>query len=162
MCECCNFSFLGMGGFAREIGRAQLTLADITGQLPRLFRAPAGLRNPFLAPVLLRLDLQLVSWTRRGFDTVQRQPMRVLGRLTKGLSAGDILLLHDGNAAHAPNGQPVVLQVLPELLKRFQQNGLRAVTLPEAVLEQYPQAALPPPEGVESSGKATLTQEYRG
>ena len=128
-----NFSFLGMGGFAREIGRAQQTLADITGQTPRFFRAPAGLRNPFLAPVLQRMELQLVSWTRRGFDTVQRQPLRVFERLTRGLAAGDIVLLHDGNAARTPNGQPVVLQVLPELLKRFGQQGLRAVTLQDAI-----------------------------
>ena len=127
-----SFAFLGMGGFAGEIGRAQATLADITGQVPQFFRAPAGLRNPLLAPVLQRLELQLVSWTRRGFDTVQRQPTRVLERLTRGLGAGDILLLHDGNAARAPNGQPVVLQVLPELLQRARQLGLRTVTLPDA------------------------------
>ena len=128
-----SFSFLGMGGFAREIGRAQATLADITGERPRFFRAPAGLRNPFLAPVLQQLDLQLVSWTRRGFDTLQRRPTRVLERLSKGLAAGDILLLHDGNAARAPDGQAVVLQVLPALLKGFAHLGLRAVTLTDAV-----------------------------
>ena len=128
-----RFALLGMRGFAREIGRAQDTLADITGELPRFFRAPAGLRNPLLAPVLQRMNLRLVSWTRRGFDTVQRQPIRVLGKLTRGLGAGDILLLHDGNAARAPNGEPVVLQVLPALLRRFEQAGLRAVTLPEAL-----------------------------
>ena len=140
-----SFSFLGRGGFAREIGRAQQTLADITGQVPRFFRAPAGLRNPFLAPVLQRMELQLVSWTRRGFDTVQRQPLRVFDRLTRGLAAGDILLLHDGNAARTPNGQPVVLQVLPELLKRLAQQGLAAVTLTDA-LPAARAAVAPSPE----------------
>ena len=128
-----NFSLLGRGGFTREIGRAQATLGDITGELPRFFRAPAGLRNPFLQAVLRRLDLQLVSWTRRGFDTVQRDPARVLERLTRGLAAGDILLLHDGNAARTATGEPVVLSVLPSLLGRFKQAGLRAVTLADAV-----------------------------
>ena len=137
-----NFSLLGGAGFAREIGQAQQTLADVTGELPRFFRAPAGLRNPFLGPVLQRLDLQLVSWTRRGFDTVQRQPTRVLERLGKGLAAGDILLLHDGNAACTQDGRPVVLQVLPELLRRFTQNGLRTVTLAEAMPAPVP-AAVP-------------------
>ncbi len=136
-----NFSFLGAGGFAREIGLAQNTLADITGELPRFFRAPAGLRNPFLGSVLQRLDLQLVSWTRRGFDTVQRQPERVLERLSQNLAAGDILLLHDGNAARTQDGQPVVLQVLPELLRRFTQSGLRAVTLADAMPATVPAAA---------------------
>jgi peptidoglycan/xylan/chitin deacetylase (PgdA/CDA1 family) len=137
-----NFSFLGSGGFEREIGSAQATLADITGELPRFFRAPAGLRNPFLGSVLQRLDLQLVSWTRRGFDTVRRQPARVLERLCKGLAAGDILLLHDGNAARTADGQPVVLEVLPALLKAFGQAGLRAATLTEAVPAPPPPVAI--------------------
>jgi peptidoglycan/xylan/chitin deacetylase (PgdA/CDA1 family) len=42
------FSMLGPRGLADEIGRAQQTLADITGQRPSFFRAPAGLRSPLL------------------------------------------------------------------------------------------------------------------
>lgn len=127
-----TFSLLGPQGFAREISAAQDALSQITGQRPRFFRAPAGLRNPFLARVLHELDLQLVSWTRRGFDTVRTDPTRVLERLTGELAAGDILLLHDGNAALAASGAPVVLEVLPALLRRFEQAGLRAVTLDAA------------------------------
>jgi peptidoglycan/xylan/chitin deacetylase (PgdA/CDA1 family) len=132
-CHSRRFSLLGPRGFAREIGAAQARLADITGEAPRYFRAPAGLRNPFLAPVLDRLGLQLVSWTRRGFDTVRREPEGVLARLVGGgLAAGDILLVHDGNAARASNGQPVVLGVLPGLLSRCADAGLETVTLPAA------------------------------
>jgi peptidoglycan/xylan/chitin deacetylase (PgdA/CDA1 family) len=47
-----NFSFLGPRGFAKEIARAQDILTEATGQRPTCFRAPAGLRNPFLEPVL--------------------------------------------------------------------------------------------------------------
>jgi peptidoglycan/xylan/chitin deacetylase (PgdA/CDA1 family) len=127
-----NFSLLGLRGFGREIEAAQDALSQVTGELPRFFRAPAGLRNPFLAPVLHRLDLQLVSWTRRGFDTVRTDPARVLSRLTRQLAAGDILLLHDHNGARTSAGQPVVLEVLPALLRAFAQGGLRSVTLPDA------------------------------
>jgi peptidoglycan/xylan/chitin deacetylase (PgdA/CDA1 family) len=127
-----RFSLLGPGGFAREIGAAQRMLADVTGHLPRYFRAPAGVRNPLLGPVLQRLDLELVSWTRRGYDTVQRRPARVLARLSHALAAGDILLLHDGNAARAADGRPVLLAVLPALLHELALHGLRAVTLPQA------------------------------
>jgi len=128
-----DFSLLGIRGYAAEIGAAQQRLADITGVLPRFFRAPAGRRNPFLDPVLQRLGLTLVSWTRRGFDTVQRDPQRVLGKLADGLRAGDILLLHDGHAARAASGRPVALEVLPALLERCAAAGLRAVTLSHAV-----------------------------
>ncbi|MEN9626899.1 MAG: hypothetical protein RJA10_125, partial [Pseudomonadota bacterium] len=136
-----HFSLLGPKGFAAEIGRAQQVLADLTGRAPHAFRAPAGLRNPLLDPVLHRLGLHLVSWTRRGFDTREGDPARVLQRLTQGLAAGDILLLHDGHARHGANGRPVVLDVLPALLQRCRSAGLMPVTLNDAL---PPRGTLPP------------------
>lgn len=124
-----GFSLLGPRGLAREILSAQETLTSVTGQAPRFFRAPAGLRSPLLEPVLSRLDLRLATWTRRGFDTRARNPGRVTRRLTRGLAAGDILLLHDGNAARAPDGEPMVIRVLPDLLRDIAASGLRPVTL---------------------------------
>jgi peptidoglycan/xylan/chitin deacetylase (PgdA/CDA1 family) len=128
-----GFSLLGPRGFRREIEAAQRTLSDITGIAPTLFRAPAGLRNPLLDPVLHALGLRLASWTRRGFDTRERDPARVLARLSRGLGAGDILLLHDGQAALDERGVPVVLSVLPRLLDACREAGLRPVTLPAAL-----------------------------
>jgi peptidoglycan/xylan/chitin deacetylase (PgdA/CDA1 family) len=127
------FSLLGRRAIEREIGAAQSTLASISGRRPECFRAPAGLRNPCLDPVLHRLGLRLVSWTRRGYDTRERDPARVLQRLTEGLAAGDILLLHDGHAARTPGGRAVVLEVLPALLQRIHAAGLHTVTLPEGL-----------------------------
>lgn len=128
-----HFSLLGPAGFAREIGRAQQVLTELSGQRPHAFRAPAGLRNPLLDPVLHRLGLHLVSWTRRGFDTREADPARVLQRLTRGLAAGDILLLHDGHARRSAAGRAVVLDVLPALLQRCRAAGLNTVTLNEAL-----------------------------
>lgn len=128
-----DFSLLGPRGFAREIESAQAALAPLAGEAPAFFRAPAGLRNPFLAPVLHRLGLTLASWTRRGYDTRERDPRRVLARLAHGLAAGDIMLLHDGNAARDAQGRPVILSVLPPLLERVRALGLRPVTLPQAL-----------------------------
>jgi len=137
-----HFSLLGPSAMARDIATAQARIAAATGEAPRFFRAPAGLRNPFLAPILERLDLQLVSWTRRGFDTVRRDADGVLARLETGLAAGDILLLHDGNAARTSSGRPIVLDVLPRLLERCASYGLRTVTLP-AAFAASPDAATP-------------------
>lgn len=128
-----NFSFMGPRGFRAEVGQAQLVLADITGVAPIAFRAPAGLRNPLLDPVLHELGLHLVSWTRRGFDTRNADGSQVLRRLTKGLAGGDILLLHDGHARRTAQGLPVLLDVLPALLRRLPAAGLRTVTLAEAL-----------------------------
>jgi peptidoglycan-N-acetylglucosamine deacetylase len=101
----------------------------VTGSRPQFFRAPAGLRNPFLDPVLARLQLRLASWTRRGFDTVSTDADAVFRRLTNPLQAGDILLLHDGHAARTRRDQPVILEVLPRLLDALKARGLDSITL---------------------------------
>ncbi|MDD2668900.1 polysaccharide deacetylase family protein [Zoogloea sp.] len=124
-----RFSTLGPRRMAQEISAAQDTLADITGTAPRYFRPPAGLRNPFLDPVLARLELRLATWTRRAYDTRVGDPQRVLACLGDQLAGGDILLLHDGNAARSPAGQAVILDVLPRLLARIHAAGLHPVTL---------------------------------
>lgn len=116
----------------REVRRAQATLAELTGRQPRFLRAPAGLRSPLLDPVLRREGLLLASWTRRALDGVSRDPGAALRRLLRGLAPGDILLLHDGNAARTPAGTPVVLSVLPRLLPAMRAAGLRPVPLTAA------------------------------
>lgn len=128
-----HFSLMGPRAMAREIQAAQDTLTAITGQRPLFFRAPAGLRNPFLDPVLTRLALQLASWSARGFDTRIGDAGRVKAKLLCGLCAGAILLLHDGNAARTLDGRPVILDVLPALLASAAAARLRFVTLREAL-----------------------------
>jgi peptidoglycan/xylan/chitin deacetylase (PgdA/CDA1 family) len=127
-----SFAFLGYSGFLRELQAGQDTFAAITGQRPLFFRAPAGLRNPLLDPVLHRLGLQLASWSVRGFDTRIGDAGRVKNRLLRGLRAGAILLLHDGNAARTPAGIPVILEVLPAVLAAAAAANLHFVTLREA------------------------------
>ena len=128
-----HFSLMGLRGLTQEVGRGQESIASVVGSAPRFFRAPAGLRNPLLDPVLTRFDLQLASWTRRGFDTVSHNPGTVLHKLTRQLASGDILLLHDGHAARTRSGQPVILEVLPSLLQSVANMNLRPITLRSAL-----------------------------
>lgn len=135
-----TFSLQGPGALRREIEAAQITLTEITGTQPLFFRAPAGLRNPFLEPVLCQLGLQLASWTRRGFDTRSRSAEAVAHRLLRHLAPRDILLLHDGHAARDAQGEPVLLAALPMVLQAAAQAGLHCTTLRSALA---PQAARP-------------------
>jgi peptidoglycan/xylan/chitin deacetylase (PgdA/CDA1 family) len=120
----------------REINDAQAVLKSLTGRAPQFFRAPMGLRNPFLDPVLVRSALIYVSWTRRGWDGVSKSPHRVMRRLIHGLSAGDVILMHDGPCARLKHDDPIVLTVLPVLLDYLSQRGLKAVSLPIAFAGQ--------------------------
>jgi peptidoglycan/xylan/chitin deacetylase (PgdA/CDA1 family) len=130
-----TFSVTLAGALTREIEAAQRTLEQVSGERPMFFRAPAGLRNIFLEPVLRKLDLRLAAWTRRGYDTRERDPQVVARRLLDGLAARDILLLHDGNAALTVEGTPLILAVLPRVIEAARRQQLRFVTLREARVE---------------------------
>lgn len=130
------FAFYGLRGLRREVDAAQSVIACITGRAPGFFRAPAGFRSPLLDPVLASRGLRCASWTRRGFDTVDGDAAAVLKRLTRGLAAGDVLLLHDGGRKRTATGEPVVLAVLPALLEKLAAAGLKSVPLPAACRDE--------------------------
>lgn len=126
------FSLYGFFRLGREVDLAQSAIAGIAGRAPGFFRAPVGFRSPFLDAVLTRRGLRYASWTRRGFDTVSRNPARVLERLVRGLAAGDVLLLHDDSSAQTVAGAPLVLPVLQGLLEQLAARDLASVSLPTA------------------------------
>jgi len=123
------FAFCGVGRARREIERAQGAIVETTGSVPLYFRAPFGIRSPLLEPALAACGLQYVSWTRRGLDTLDRDAAKVFDRLTHGLAAGDVLLLHDGAVGRARADFMAVLAALRALLERLAVRGLKSVTL---------------------------------
>lgn len=133
-----SFAALGPRRMSKEIAAAQDSIAAAVGRVPRFFRPTAGLRNPFLDPILARLDLRLAAWTRRPFDTRCGDAGTVHARLVRDLAAGDILLMHDGHAAPTAAGTPVILEALPRVLATLRQAGLHSVTLSDAIDTDLP------------------------
>jgi peptidoglycan/xylan/chitin deacetylase (PgdA/CDA1 family) len=133
-----SFALQGIASLRDDVRRAQDVLTHLTGRAPVFFRAPFGIRNPWVEPILHSLDLHLVSWTRRGYDAVIGNPAIVGPLLTRGLQAGEIVLLHDGGGARNRQGGPVVLDVLPRLLDEMAHQGLVARSLGEGPFEEPP------------------------
>lgn len=129
------FFFHAPRSLRRELAACSGIIREVTGRRPAWFRAPAGFRGPLLQPVLEEQGLALVSWTRRGFDAFEHDPKKVVGRLTRNLRAGDILLLHDGSGAVTGTGRPVVLEALPAILDAVEAAGLHTVALPERTVD---------------------------
>lgn len=128
-----RFAALGATRMRAEIVDAQHCLADLAGRAPSFFRPTAGLRSPLLEPILASLDLHLASWTRRAYDTRRDDATAVHDALAKDLAGGDVLLLHDGNAARTADGRPVILAALPRLLDTMARSRLRSVTLASVI-----------------------------
>ena len=81
---------------AREIDECSKELMLITGEAPRLFRAPVGMKNPFVHPILARRNMTLVGWSVRGFDSFGDDVGRVAARIVPRVRNGSIIVMHQG------------------------------------------------------------------
>jgi peptidoglycan/xylan/chitin deacetylase (PgdA/CDA1 family) len=127
-----KFSFwrLGPRALAREIDEFEATISAIGMAAPIWFRAPAGLKNPFLHPILAARGLQLVGWSARAFDTQIDDSSVIVERITRSIVGGAIILFHEGQ-------QPTVcLRALEQLLGELTAEQFRLI-LPQ------PQELLP-------------------
>ncbi|HVE70717.1 MAG TPA: polysaccharide deacetylase family protein [Thermoanaerobaculia bacterium] len=84
------------GRVAEEIDGCNRAIAAVAGAPPRWFRAPVGMKNPFVHPALDRRGMRLIGWTARGFDAVRSDPREILARILPHLRPGAIIVLHQG------------------------------------------------------------------
>jgi peptidoglycan/xylan/chitin deacetylase (PgdA/CDA1 family) len=120
-----SFWRLGPRRLREEIEGGGADLGEILGASPKLFRAPAGMRNLFVHPILKRLGLTLVAWSVRGFDGTKNDVDAIVARIESGLRPGAIVLLHERRAA--PDGGRLLLQVLPRVIEAVERRGLKMV-----------------------------------
>jgi peptidoglycan/xylan/chitin deacetylase (PgdA/CDA1 family) len=69
---------------------------ETVGVRPRLFRAPVGMKNPFVHPILARRGMTIVGWSVRGFDSFGDDVQRVVDRIVPRVTAGSIVVMHQG------------------------------------------------------------------
>ena len=81
-----------------QVDQCSAALESITGGRPALFRAPVGMKNPFVHPVLARRGLTLIGWSVRGFDSFGDDVERVVRRIVPRTGPGSIVVMHQGRA----------------------------------------------------------------
>jgi peptidoglycan/xylan/chitin deacetylase (PgdA/CDA1 family) len=108
-----SFWCLGPGALAKEVDEFEATMASLGFPSPIWFRAPAGLKNPFLHPILAARGLHLVGWSARAFDTQLDDCSKIVERIKRKTSSGAIILFHE---VQPP---PVCLTALERLLQEL-------------------------------------------
>lgn len=108
---------------AGEIDACNRALAAITGSTPQWFRAPVGMKNPFVHPLLAGRGMQLIGWSARAFDTVVGDVERVRAAIARAVSPGAIVLMHQG--------QPTSVACIDAVIADLKQRGYEFV-VPEA------------------------------
>jgi len=91
-----------------EIVGCNQAIEEVTGVRPTWFRAPVGHRNFFTHPITAALGLEIMAWTRRGYDAVSTDTPKILSQLLEGNRPGDIFLIHEST--------PIALDVLKGVL----------------------------------------------
>jgi peptidoglycan/xylan/chitin deacetylase (PgdA/CDA1 family) len=93
----------------REIADCQRAAKEVTGFTPRFFRAPCGHRNLFTHPIAREHGLEVMAWSRRGFDAVETDATKALKRILTKIAPGDIVLVHEAT--------PIAVEVMEGLLQ---------------------------------------------
>ena len=105
----------------REIVQGHEAIARAAGSAPRFFRAPWGMTNLAVSPVLRQLATPCVFWTVQTEGRRAAGAERQLRTATERVKPGAIFDLHDADGVPGAGGRTV--QVLPALIAALRQDG---------------------------------------
>lgn len=107
-----------------EVSRCSALLRATPERPVRLFRAPAGLTNPFVHSIVARRELRIAGWSARAFDAVASQAKAAAERVLRSVVPGAIILLHEGKQPRIPGFHARCLELV---LNRLTDDGYRFV-----------------------------------
>ena len=107
----------------RELSEAHEAIVAATGAAPRSFRAPHGLRNPFVHAIARRMNYDVFGWTIGVWDTALPGAEEIRRRVRVRLRPGAIVLLHDGDGYDPAGDRTQTAAALPAILRDARDGG---------------------------------------
>ncbi|WP_433814565.1 polysaccharide deacetylase family protein [Flavobacterium johnsoniae] len=117
------FDFYNAGQIQEEIEKTDALLEKLTSKKINFFRPPYGVTTPSIRRALKLTGHKTIGWNIRSLDGGTKNQELILNRITKRVSPGGIVLLHD-------TGEHSVL-VLEQFLQFLQQNNYQVVSVEE-------------------------------
>jgi peptidoglycan/xylan/chitin deacetylase (PgdA/CDA1 family) len=112
-----------------DLRRARALIEDATGETITLYRPPYGVFNAAALGIARANGWRPLLWTRWGRDWEARAtPGSIARRLTDGVGAGSVLLLHDADDYGARGSWRRTLGALPLVLGELERRGLELTT----------------------------------
>ena len=116
----------------RQLEAVERAVEDALGEPPApLFRAPHGVRSPWLVGVARRFGYDVCGWDGRVFDTAAPCVEKIVARVQRLLRPGAVVLLHDGDGSGRAASREKTLAALRPILDELDRRGLRSVPLSE-------------------------------
>jgi peptidoglycan/xylan/chitin deacetylase (PgdA/CDA1 family) len=107
-----------------DLDRAAETISGATGQTPVLHRPPYGIFSGCSLPIVRRRWRPLL-WSRWGHDwSARATPRSIAEEVTRDVSDGDVLLLHDSDAYSAEGSWRRTVAALPRILDELARRGV--------------------------------------
>ena len=117
---------------ARTLSAFAQRIAAITGAAPcPAFRPHAGWRSSQMLEGLRRIDYQLVGWgfSLWDFDLFRARSVRIVPRLVRNASPGDIIVIHDGHHVNPRADRRYAIEVTEALIPQLRRNGFEFGTI---------------------------------
>jgi peptidoglycan/xylan/chitin deacetylase (PgdA/CDA1 family) len=113
---------------ADDFERGLAAIGDAAGIQPLLHRPPYGIYSPASLRMARERGLQPLLWSKWGKDWRKvTTPEQITRRVTSGVRAGDVILLHDADYYSARRSHRRTAAALPEILKTLKSAGLGTV-----------------------------------
>ena len=112
-----------------ELERNERAFATHLGVCPAFFRPPHGEHTPFMAAVVARHHMRMVTWDVSAGDWATADARLVARRVLRDARAGSIIDLHDGLNGSLVADRSVVVRALPAILDGLAARRLRPVRL---------------------------------
>jgi len=126
--------FAGPARIREELERTHALIVETTGRAPRVFRAPHGYRNPFVARATHRLGYTVFGWTFGVWDSDARVAAEEIRRRVRTrLRPGAIVLLHDGDGYDPEGDRSRTVAALPGIIADARAAGYALGSLAELV-----------------------------
>ncbi|MFL5859847.1 MAG: polysaccharide deacetylase family protein [Solirubrobacteraceae bacterium] len=111
-----------------DLRRGTRVVQDATGLAPAWHRPPYGIYSPAGLRAALEAGLTPLLWSRWGKDWRKfTTPARIARRATRGVIAGDVILLHDADFYSARNSHLRTVAALKHILRELQRRKLDTV-----------------------------------
>jgi peptidoglycan/xylan/chitin deacetylase (PgdA/CDA1 family) len=121
------------GRIRAELEGAHARITETTARPPRSFRAPHGYRNPFVTPVVRRLQYQVFGWSFGVWDSARPGAEEIRRRVRVKLRPGSIILLHDGDGYDYAGDRRQTAEALPGIIQDARNAGYEFRALHELV-----------------------------
>ncbi|HUG38576.1 MAG TPA: polysaccharide deacetylase family protein, partial [Candidatus Limnocylindrales bacterium] len=112
---------------ARQVRDGHAAVAEAAAAAPLFFRAPWGMTNLALFPVIRRLGTPCVFWSVQPEGRRAAAPSLLCGRGLRGAAPGAIFDLHDADGV--PGAGCRLLEALPPLIRGLRERGYSLVPL---------------------------------